>query len=799
MKLRELRLTNFRQHVETHVRFSDGLTGIIGANGAGKSTLLEAIGWAIYGAEAIRGGRETLRHARAPLDAPVEVALRFEHGDHEYLVRRSPETASIRVDGGSTPVATTDERATRYLERCLGLDRREFFNTYFTGQKELQFLASLGPTERGRFLSTILGYDRLRIAQGFARERRRELRTRVEALRASLPDEHRLRAAAKRAAASLREAKETARSTAAAMDEARSELARIAAPWQVVQAVRHRYGELRGIVAAAADQRAAVDREIEVAERELRRIAEAQEELEQVGARLKDLPTLQEALQRLEGLAPIHERRVVLTQQLRELERDLRRSDERIARLGQAPELQQRYTEEITTAKAERQTLEEAVESAKTAWLRDRQDAETKLQSYRDRALELQEEMRRLRALGKEGVCPTCRRPLGDDHQRLLATMEEQWAELTQDGSWWRQRHDQLTQSPAALVDQENLLRETRERISDRERKLARCEAALQELEELQSDRREWAERRDLLRAQIRELPDGYDQDEHRRIAGEVERLRKLEQRLAVLRERVADGSRWETARAAGVKRREEIEQRTAEARGELAALNLSPEQLDGMRREVEAAEQRLRQSELAAAQARERLATASEAMRAAQHAVEELERQQALLTEDLSGLRHHEELDSAFTRLRADLHARVRPELGEIASDLLGPLTDGRYSQLEIDEAFRVVLLQDGKPRPVISGGEEDLANLVVRISLSRMIAERAGHPLSLLVLDEVFGSLDEARRDNVVRLLRRLGEQFDQVLLVTHLEEIRGAMDQVLRVELDEAAGRSAVRSEF
>ena len=31
MKLRELRLTNFRQHVETHVRFSDGLTGIIGA------------------------------------------------------------------------------------------------------------------------------------------------------------------------------------------------------------------------------------------------------------------------------------------------------------------------------------------------------------------------------------------------------------------------------------------------------------------------------------------------------------------------------------------------------------------------------------------------------------------------------------------------------------------------------------------------------------------------------------------------------------------------------------------------
>ena len=53
--------------------------------------------------------------------------------------------------------------------------------------------------------------------------------------------------------------------------------------------------------------------------------------------------------------------------------------------------------------------------------------------------------------------------------------------------------------------------------------------------------------------------------------------------------------------------------------------------------------------------------------------------------------------------------------------------------------------------PKPVISGGEEDLANLVLRLAISQMIAERAGQPLSLLVLDEVFGSLDESRRQHV------------------------------------------------
>jgi exonuclease SbcC len=65
MRLNSLRLTNFRQHCDTFVTFDTGLTGIIGANGSGKSTLLEAIAWALYGQEAARGKKETLRSLRA--------------------------------------------------------------------------------------------------------------------------------------------------------------------------------------------------------------------------------------------------------------------------------------------------------------------------------------------------------------------------------------------------------------------------------------------------------------------------------------------------------------------------------------------------------------------------------------------------------------------------------------------------------------------------------------------------------------------------------------------------------------
>jgi exonuclease SbcC len=97
-----------------------------------------------------------------------------------------------------------------------------------------------------------------------------------------------------------------------------------------------------------------------------------------------------------------------------------------------------------------------------------------------------------------------------------------------------------------------------------------------------------------------------------------------------------------------------------------------------------------------------------------------------------------------------------------------------------------------------VISGGEEDLTNLVLRLAVSQMIAERSGQPLSLLVLDEIFGSLDEARRAHVLELLRALEGRFPQVVLITHIDGVREAVDRVLRVRYDDSSGAATVEEE-
>src|SRR6185312_11246469 len=97
--------------------------------------------------------------------------------------------------------------------------------------------------------------------------------------------------------------------------------------------------------------------------------------------------------------------------------------------------------------------------------------------------------------------------------------------------------------------------------------------------------------------------------------------------------------------------------------------------------------------------------------------------------------------------------------------------------------------------PKPVISGGEEDLAHLVLRLAISQMIAERAGQSFSLLILDEVFGSLDDARRHNVVELLRRLQDRFEQVILITHIESVREGLDRVVTVRYDDDRGCAVI----
>src|SRR5438128_1522316 len=453
MQLLRLRLVNFRQHADTELEFGPGITGIIGPNGSGKTTILEAIAWALYGAQAVRGDKDSIRRLGAKGRAGVEVDLEFRLGAHEYRVTRGLSTAALHQDG--QVIANSLKAVTDKLERTLGMTHDEFFNTYFTGQKELAVMAALGKTERAAFLSRVLGYERLREAQERVREVRNAVAAEVRGLEAGLPDGAALAAARQAAEQRLAEARTAAKGVDAARRAAEDALGREEPRWNDWVTRRERTLSLDGERRMAEQAVASSRQEFQRLDKELADALAAREQLRLLGAELAPVARLKQEVAALGGLQRETAARRAEEAQLAELARAVRMLERRLTELGDVAEALARADAAARGLHERLETVERAAEPERTVWVRDRQYAETK----RTELLKLYEEVKEQRdqivRLGPEGTCPTCKRPLGPEYAGVLALLDAQPEVITGDGKYFRQRLEQLAQSPAKLLDAE--------------------------------------------------------------------------------------------------------------------------------------------------------------------------------------------------------------------------------------------------------------------------------------------------------------------------------------------------------
>lgn len=798
MRLTSLHLTNFRQHVDTRLEFESGLTGIIGPNGAGKSTILEAISWALYGSLALRTDKEGVRTIRATGRAPVKVALDFELGGHRYRVERGLTTAELFLDGGVEPVANSVSGVTDFLRRRMRMTRQEFFNTYFTGQKDLSVMNAMGPTERKHFLSRVLGYDRLRAAQEMARERRRIVTAQLNGLRSAMPDPESVERMLAQAQERLTVATTRAAESAGRTEAARVVVAELEPQWSAMQRVRDAVQRVTGELRVLENESANLARDGERLARETGEIAGARGELEKLAEQLIPLAALAEQLQAMEELYRAEGRRQTLVDNDRVLAEELARLRERLERVETSPGFEEEVTLALEQKRKDLQGVEGALEAKRTEWVRDRQEAETKIQALRQQYTELKQQRETLVNLGEDGTCPTCARPLGDHYRHVLDLLDSQIETVQVDGNYYRQRIGQLEDMPDDVKELDEQRRRVFDETGKLERRLAKVQLAVQELTQLRRDIAEKEQRHAALQQDLAALPSGYDAAAHQAALAERARLQPLDARatkLSALVER-EEPIRAEAAQTAA--RLEAANARIAALTAERDALQFSEESFGALRERYDAAAAEFRAAELASVAAGGEVAAAGQDEDRARAAQRELDAQRAKADALTAERRLHDELDDAFEDLRFRLNEQLRPEISALASTLITDLTDGRYTELELDDDYAIRVLEDGIRKPAISGGEEDIANLVLRLAISQMIADRAGQPFSLLVLDEVFGSLDEVRRQNVVELLRRLHDRFEQVIVITHIESVREGLDRVMTVRYDEEAGESRVRVE-
>lgn len=440
--------------------------------------------------------------------------------------------------------------------------------------------------------------------------------------------------------------------------------------------------------------------------------------------------------------------------------------------------------------------------------------------------------------------CPTCARPFSEHDAALVVTSlhgqvealtmeldENQKATmaLRQRGESLSIRRNEVGQLNTRLADVRRSIHDSVSHLRDQEDVVARHRAALDEalgrvslseppaLETLRDANRLANQYRQMLSARITfaataarlaeiETERGrveeelraigevlFDEETHRqtvvrhqeasRAQTTIEQIEQdLARRPALTRERNEVGAR--------------ITERTsvqAELERQRAALGFDPAALTRATECVETA----RRDERAAVHA----------FHAAQTALRDAGHEQATLKADQSRVkqlaekaderrRDYDLLDRMyreFTEFERYAAARLTPILGDLTSELVREITDGKYDRVEFDGNFGIQVF-DGEeerfPLEGFSGGERDAISLAARLALSRMIAAGATNPPGFLVLDEVFGSLDRDRRTRLLDLIGRLSNTFDdfrQLFIISHVDDVRtsAVFDELWRIE--------------
>jgi exonuclease SbcC len=163
-----------------------------------------------------------------------------------------------------------------------------------------------------------------------------------------------------------------------------------------------------------------------------------------------------------------------------------------------------------------------------------------------------------------------------------------------------------------------------------------------------------------------------------------------------------------------------------------------------------------------------------------------ELERFKKQIKEEKNSVRYLGMLSDVMSDFRTFLISRVRPTLSSYASDFFSRLTDNKYSEIELDENYDLLVYDNGELYDInrFSGGEEDLANLCLRLAISEIITERAGGVFNFIILDEIFGSQDKIRRQNIMKSLNVLSSKFRQIFLITHVDDVKNDMENIINV---------------
>lgn len=823
------------------------LAAISGSNGAGKSSLLDAITWSLFG-QARRRDDAVIHNG---MDA-AEVVFDFDYEGQLYRVQRTKPRNKTTIleffiygDQGWRALTEHSLRETEArIQQTLRLDYDTFTNASFFLQGKADQFAQQRPSDRKRILGNILGlevWDTYREETGNRRREEEAHLTRLDGqlreIQAELDQEEPRREqlaqlqaeleqitlllqaheekldGLRKLAQSLQDQQRLVEMQARQLDQSRSRLAQHER--QFAERVEER-DQFRQQIEKSEEIEAAY-RQWQADQKELERWNEVAENFrEYERQRAAPLLVIETERSRLEeerrGILNLQTQVDAVREQIPQVEAEIQTEQARV------------------TALAEKLGQREQLEGEQRELMQSQTEALAENKKLRDAMHELKERIETLKSAS--GVdCPLCGQPLSPDdratlieslelkgknlgdqyrnNQAVCKTAEERQKAIDQEISAFRQVEAEMRQQEQRLVQtqsrRDQLVRSLSEWENGGALRLAELERILSAEDFAQEARQELAR----LDAALKDL--GYDAAAHDQIRRAVQTGRTCEEQMRLL----------ETARAtvaplereiAGLE--EQIKAEQVEIESQEIAYRLVEEKYRQDSEALPSLEQA--EDELFALKARENRVRMQvggaqqqvDVLKTLRKRQKELNRQRNDRTRQIARLKA---LERAFSKdgIPALLIEQSLPEIEDQANDTLQRLSNGAMTvrfdtqreykdknRADKRETLDIIISDANGPREyeMFSGGESFRVNFAIRLALSKVLAQRSGARLQTLVIDEGFGSQDVEGRQRLIEAINLVRQDFEKVLVITHLEELKDAFPA--RIEVEKTSSGSQVK---
>ena len=603
------------------------------------------------------------------------------------------------------------------------------------------------------------------------------------------------------------------------------------------EALKSKVSEQRSRREELESERATLVTELELDDADSETVATERKRLDDRDEALRDRieelrADLQETVGEVERLRERARELDAEAEEAREVATDLEETiEDREAALREARKRREQVTETLTDLRGRFDDAPVAVGDAKahrTELRAEREELDEELGEVRTDLKSRRERIAEAERLLEEGKCPECGQPVADSpHVDRLETDRERVDELNSRLETLRAARKELTErieTATDLVETERAIdrkkterKNLEELVTERESALTEDKRRLDEVRDRAKERAVEAEtKREAatdgeetateLREEVASL--NADRGDVRERADRVDRVAELTDTLDSLVETV------ETLQ----ERRAGREELNNERRDRLTDLR---ERRDALRKEYD--EKRVERAREDQTRAEDYLEKVEAKLDHLDDRREELDGRIGAVGQELDELddlrdRHEavvtrvdaleslyeeaEELETTYGALRADLRQANVETLERMLNETFELVYENdSYATIDLDGDYELTVYQkDGEALDPeqLSGGERALFNLSLRCAIYRLLAEgiEGTAPLPPLILDEPTVFLDSGHVSRLVDLIdsmRRLG--VEQIVVVTHDEELVGAADSVIGVEKDPTTNRSTV----